>query len=346
MIWPRAAGRGAARLDAGADVDAVRFAGAARDRHGAVAGRDRHRRAAGAPLQGLRARDGRHPRAADPARVSRRPLRGRAGAPRRRARLAPPLSHGPDARRRAPAAPTPFCFAGARASVVRVAAARPVAAGAGRAFFCRSSWPCCSSPATTRRHSSSTPCSACCSPRPSWPRSPPRRSQSSGVRRVAVHATRPLTSAALVAAKLSATVWSTLAAWLLVLVAIPLALTLSGTWPVVIERARRLTEVVGMPRAVVIVLLGVPGIGGVDVEAARAESVHRPDRPRHGSSRGACSSPCRSSSSSGRSPSGSATTTTCRGRCGTRCPRSSRFWSASRCSPPPGSPRGSIAAGC
>ena len=51
-------------------------------------------------------------------------------------------------------------------------------------------------------------------------------------------ATRPLTSAALVAAKLKMTIWSTLAAWLLVLVAIPLGLILSGTSQIVIERAR------------------------------------------------------------------------------------------------------------
>ena len=69
-------------------------------------------------------------------------------------------------------------------------------------------------------------------------------------------ATKPLTSAALIAAKLNMTIWSTLAAWLLVLVAIPLALTLSDTWPVVIERARRGIEAVGTPRAIVIVLLG------------------------------------------------------------------------------------------
>jgi hypothetical protein len=69
-------------------------------------------------------------------------------------------------------------------------------------------------------------------------------------------ATRPLTNASLIAAKLKATTWSTLAAWLLVVVAIPLALRLSGTAPVVIERAHRLVEVFGMPRAVAIVLLG------------------------------------------------------------------------------------------
>jgi hypothetical protein len=73
-------------------------------------------------------------------------------------------------------------------------------------------------------------------------------------------ATRPLTSASLVAAKLRVTIWSTLVAWLLVLVAIPLALTLSGTSPVVIERARRLIEVVGTPRAVAIVVLGLTAL--------------------------------------------------------------------------------------
>ena len=69
-------------------------------------------------------------------------------------------------------------------------------------------------------------------------------------------ATRPLTSASLIAAKLRATIWSTLATWLLVLVAIPFALRLSGTSPVVIEWGHRLIEAVGRPRAVAIVLLG------------------------------------------------------------------------------------------
>jgi hypothetical protein len=68
-------------------------------------------------------------------------------------------------------------------------------------------------------------------------------------------ATRPLTSAALIAAKLKATIWSTLAAWLLVVVAIPLALHLSDTGSMVIERARRVIDAVGMPRAVVTLLL-------------------------------------------------------------------------------------------
>jgi hypothetical protein len=73
-------------------------------------------------------------------------------------------------------------------------------------------------------------------------------------------ATRPLTSAALVAAKLRMAIWSTLAAWLLVLAAIPVALTWSGTWPTVIERARQAIEAVGTPRAIVLVLLGFSGL--------------------------------------------------------------------------------------
>lgn len=73
-------------------------------------------------------------------------------------------------------------------------------------------------------------------------------------------ATRPLSSASLVAARLKVTIWSTLVAWLLVLVAVPLALKLSGAWPVVIERAHRLTEVVGTPRAVAIVALGIAAL--------------------------------------------------------------------------------------
>jgi hypothetical protein len=73
-------------------------------------------------------------------------------------------------------------------------------------------------------------------------------------------ATRPLTSASLVGAKLKATIGSTLAAWLLVLVVIPPALGLSGTLPVVIERARQAIEIVGTPRALAIVLLGLSAL--------------------------------------------------------------------------------------
>ena len=73
-------------------------------------------------------------------------------------------------------------------------------------------------------------------------------------------ATRPLTSASLIAAKLKATIWSTLAAWLLVLVAIPLALRLTGTFPLVIGWTHDLIEAVGTPRAIAIVLLGLSAL--------------------------------------------------------------------------------------
>lgn len=73
-------------------------------------------------------------------------------------------------------------------------------------------------------------------------------------------ATRPVTTAALIAAKLRMAIWSTLAAWLLVLVAIPAALTLSGTWPVVLERAHQMSDLIGTPRAVVVGLLGLSGL--------------------------------------------------------------------------------------
>ncbi|HXA15523.1 MAG TPA: hypothetical protein VN380_00915 [Thermoanaerobaculia bacterium] len=73
-------------------------------------------------------------------------------------------------------------------------------------------------------------------------------------------ATLPLTSVSLITAKLKATIWSTLAAWLLVLGAIPLALRLSGTLPLVIEWKHDLIGFVGTPRAIVIVLLGFMGL--------------------------------------------------------------------------------------
>src|SRR6266516_2363996 len=72
-------------------------------------------------------------------------------------------------------------------------------------------------------------------------------------------ATRPLTSAELIAAKLKMALWSTLAAWLVVLVALPLALEWSGTWSVVTERARRMHDAFGTPRAATVVLLILAG---------------------------------------------------------------------------------------
>jgi hypothetical protein len=70
-------------------------------------------------------------------------------------------------------------------------------------------------------------------------------------------ATRPLTSAALVAAKLRVSIVSTLVTWLLVIAAVPLALSLSDTWPIVIDYARGLRDLIGLPRAVVVAVLAV-----------------------------------------------------------------------------------------
>lgn len=70
-------------------------------------------------------------------------------------------------------------------------------------------------------------------------------------------ATRPLTSAALIAAKLRVSILSTLITWVLVIAAVPLALSLSNTWPVVIERARDLRDLIGLPRAIAVTVLAV-----------------------------------------------------------------------------------------
>jgi hypothetical protein len=73
-------------------------------------------------------------------------------------------------------------------------------------------------------------------------------------------ATRPLTSAALVFAKLKMAMWSTLVAWLLVFLGIPLALQLSDTSALVLDRASRVVETVGTPRAVTIAVLAVSAL--------------------------------------------------------------------------------------
>jgi len=69
-------------------------------------------------------------------------------------------------------------------------------------------------------------------------------------------ATRPLTNASLVAVKLKVAMWSTLAACSLVILAIPLALKLSGSSALVMGRARHMVEIFGTSRAIAIVLLG------------------------------------------------------------------------------------------
>ena len=68
-------------------------------------------------------------------------------------------------------------------------------------------------------------------------------------------ATRPVTSAALIGAKLKATLWSTALTWLLVIAASLIALQWSGTSAIAAERLRRLAAVVGAPRAYVFVAL-------------------------------------------------------------------------------------------
>ncbi len=76
-------------------------------------------------------------------------------------------------------------------------------------------------------------------------------------------ATRPLTAAALVAARLQAAIWSTLVAWLLVVVAVPIGLGLSRTWPVVIERTAEWIVAEGALRAFAIGLLAFLALVGL-----------------------------------------------------------------------------------
>ena len=73
-------------------------------------------------------------------------------------------------------------------------------------------------------------------------------------------ATRPLSDAALIAAKLRATIWSTVVAWLLLLVAVTFTLALSDIGSMLVERARRLSEVVGTPRVIAVLLLLISGL--------------------------------------------------------------------------------------
>ena len=66
---------------------------------------------------------------------------------------------------------------------------------------------------------------------------------------------RPMTTGALVGARLAAALAATAAAWLVAIVAALLALWLSGAGPIAIERARSAAAVFGTPRAVVLALL-------------------------------------------------------------------------------------------
>jgi len=68
-------------------------------------------------------------------------------------------------------------------------------------------------------------------------------------------ATRPMSDASLIAAKLKAATWSALISWLLVIVATAAALGLSGTAPVILDGARWLVKAIGAPRGMVAILL-------------------------------------------------------------------------------------------
>ena len=73
-------------------------------------------------------------------------------------------------------------------------------------------------------------------------------------------AVRPLTNGQLLAAKLKMTMWSTLAAWSVVAVAIPVALAWSGTWPIARDFGRQVGDIVGTPRAVALLLFLVAAL--------------------------------------------------------------------------------------
>ena len=71
---------------------------------------------------------------------------------------------------------------------------------------------------------------------------------------------RPMTTVDLAAAKLKATLWSAVAASIVALVAIPIALIWSETWPTIAEPIGRVVRFVGAPHAMVIAALGLAGL--------------------------------------------------------------------------------------
>jgi hypothetical protein len=77
------------------------------------------------------------------------------------------------------------------------------------------------------------------------------------------NATKPITSAAMIAAKLKMAVWSTLAAWLLLLVAAFVGFTWSGADSVLLNWQDRFVDQVGLARAVVAVLIVLGGLIGL-----------------------------------------------------------------------------------
>ena len=72
-------------------------------------------------------------------------------------------------------------------------------------------------------------------------------------------ATRPVTSAALIAARLRMATRSTLAAWLLILLATPVALKWSGTDALVGDVFDEMALIIGRPRTTAVVVLGLLG---------------------------------------------------------------------------------------
>jgi len=88
---------------------------------------------------------------------------------------------------------------------------------------------------------------------PAVSRSNPQASDSYGV--TPFIAMRPLTNASLTGAKLKVTVASSAVTWMLVVAAVPLALRLSGTTAVVMERAHALIAAVGTLRTAALALL-------------------------------------------------------------------------------------------
>src|SRR5207249_8452425 len=73
-------------------------------------------------------------------------------------------------------------------------------------------------------------------------------------------ATRPLTDAQLLAAKLSMTIRSALVAWALELLAVPIAVAWSGTWPTLLDWSRNVAGIIGAPRAVVLLVVIVAAL--------------------------------------------------------------------------------------
>lgn len=73
-------------------------------------------------------------------------------------------------------------------------------------------------------------------------------------------AARPLTDAQLLAAKLRMTIRSTLAAWALVLLAIPVAVYASGTSPTLLDWLRNVAATIGLARTTVLLMVIVAGM--------------------------------------------------------------------------------------